>query len=176
MEPFSTGEALAHLRVDGDADHAYVTLLVATARARVEQDTHRALPVQSWTLALDSWAPCIELPLPPLRSVSEVRYIDTDGATQILASSAYRVDTSGEAGRIAPAFGSEWPQTRAIIGAIEIDFDAGYDVVPMPLQHAMKLLIGHWYENREQVVTGTIATSMPDGVAALISPYCVRYL
>ncbi|MBW5800068.1 head-tail connector protein [Halomonas elongata] len=39
------------------------------------------------------------------------------------------------------------------------------------LTTAMLLLIGHWYENREAVVMGTIATQVPMAVEALIAPY-----
>ncbi|MBB3142198.1 head-tail connector protein [Halomonas organivorans] len=39
------------------------------------------------------------------------------------------------------------------------------------LTTAMLLLIGHWYENREAVALGTIATELPMAVQALISPY-----
>ncbi|MBY5942774.1 head-tail connector protein [Halomonas sp. DP5N14-9] len=36
---------------------------------------------------------------------------------------------------------------------------------------AMLLLIGHWYENREAVVVGTITSEVPMAVEALIQPY-----
>lgn len=39
------------------------------------------------------------------------------------------------------------------------------------LTTAMLLLIGHWYENREAVAMGTIATQVPMAVEALITPY-----
>ncbi|MNQ91198.1 Phage gp6-like head-tail connector protein [compost metagenome] len=44
-----------------------------------------------------------------------------------------------------------------------------------PLTPALKLaallLIGHWYTNREAVVTGTIATTLPLAYDSLIHPY-----
>jgi len=39
------------------------------------------------------------------------------------------------------------------------------------LTTAMLLLIGHWYENREAVVTGSTATELPMAVHALIGPH-----
>lgn len=36
---------------------------------------------------------------------------------------------------------------------------------------AMLLLIAHWYENREAVVVGDTASSLPMAVDALITPY-----
>ena len=37
------------------------------------------------------------------------------------------------------------------------------------LKLAVKLLVGHYYRNREQVITGTIVTSLPEGFADLTS-------
>lgn len=39
------------------------------------------------------------------------------------------------------------------------------------LKLAALLLIGHWYTNREAVVTGTIATTLPLAYESLIHPY-----
>jgi uncharacterized phage protein (predicted DNA packaging) len=36
--------------------------------------------------------------------------------------------------------------------------------------HAIRLMVGSWYANREAVITGTIVTEMPMGVAALLRP------
>jgi uncharacterized phiE125 gp8 family phage protein len=37
------------------------------------------------------------------------------------------------------------------------------------LRSAIKLLVGHWYRNREEVITGTIAQQLPVSVQALIA-------
>ncbi|PSW53023.1 head-tail connector protein [Photobacterium leiognathi] len=39
------------------------------------------------------------------------------------------------------------------------------------LKLALKLMIGHYFRNREQVVTGTIVSNMPEGFAELTSSY-----
>jgi len=43
--------------------------------------------------------------------------------------------------------------------------------VPAPVEQAMLLLIGHWFENREAVNVGNIITSFPLGVDRLVAPY-----
>jgi hypothetical protein len=37
------------------------------------------------------------------------------------------------------------------------------------VKQAVNLLVGHWYENRRTVVTGTIAISVPFAVEALLN-------
>jgi len=43
--------------------------------------------------------------------------------------------------------------------------------VPEPLLQAMKLLVGHWFENREGVLIGVTARELPLAVQSLIFPY-----
>jgi hypothetical protein len=45
--------------------------------------------------------------------------------------------------------------------------------MPAAIKQALKLLIGHWYENRETVITGTISTALPFAAEALLAPYRV---
>lgn len=57
-------------------------------------------------------------------------------------------------------------------------YTAGYtesatNVWPAPddIQMAVRLLVGHWFENRESVVVGTNAVEIPMTVEMLIEPY-----
>ncbi len=64
----------------------------------------------------------------------------------------------------------------ATAGEIPNDPDTGEPieaglVLDADLTAAMLLLIGHWYENRESVVVGTITAELPMAVEALIGPY-----
>lgn len=112
-----------------------------------------------------------EVPMPPLQSVVSIQYIDTAGATQTLATTEYKVDSKNKPGRIAEAFGKTWPATRAEINAVTVQFTAGFgdtgNDVPENVKLGMQLLIGTWYRNHESVITGTIATRLPDGIEAL---------
>jgi hypothetical protein len=35
----------------------------------------------------------------------------------------------------------------------------------------MKLMMGHWFENRENVVVGTITAKLPEAASRLLAPY-----
>jgi len=165
-EPISTADAKSHLRVDVSDDDTLIDGLVTAAREHVEGLTRRALIDQTWYLVLDRFPASdltpIVVPLPPLKSVSSITYVDTAGTTQTWAASKYDVDSpsgpKARRGRIAPAFDEVYPDTREQLNAVTIEFIAGYGAgganVPEPIILGMKLLVGHWYEHRESVVVG----------------------
>jgi uncharacterized phiE125 gp8 family phage protein len=68
------------------------------------------------------------------------------------------------------------PAPGRIAAGIELDVTVGYGDasvdVPEALRQAIRLLVGHWYDNRGVVAPGTTqAVAMPETVAALIAPY-----
>ncbi len=139
----------------------------------------RCLLEQSWRQTVDHcWPPVIGLTLPPLKSVDSVMYIDANGAEQTLSPSLYRVTGAGSwLTEISPACGQSWPSVRWQTEAIWVTFTAGYGTgaedVPAPLLQAIRLLVGHWYQNREAVNVGNITGEIPLGVRTLLSPYKV---
>ena len=169
--------AKLHLRIDDASEDENVTRLIKAATSHVQQMTGRALLTQNWRLLLDSFpGGAIRVPMPPLHSVEAVTYIDAAGQEQTLPSSDYTVDSSGLFGAIWPAFGKSWPATIAHPMAVKVEFTAGYGdaaAVPADLQAALLLLVGHYDQNREAVVVGTISSDLPLGVAALLAPYTI---
>jgi uncharacterized phiE125 gp8 family phage protein len=177
-EPISLSEAKDHLRVTSTDDDTYITSLIKVARQHVEVVTSRALITQTWDYFLDSFSDEMEIPKAPLQSVTSIKYIDTDGNTQTLSTSVYTVDADSDPGKVLLAYNQSWPSVRSVNHAVTIRFDAGYGAatdVPEPIRQAMLLLIGHYYENRQQVIVGTITASLPMAVDALLAPYKVRY-
>lgn len=176
-EPLTTAEAKAHLRVDHSDDDAYIDALIKAARVYVESYLQRALITTEFRLNLDGFpASAIELH-PSLQAVSTLKYTDPDGVVQTWDSVNYVVDTDSVVGRLVPGYGLSWPSTRDMINAVQVTFTAGYGDnaadVPEPIRHAMRLLIGHLYENREAVNVGNIVSEMPFAIKALLDPHCV---
>ena len=175
-EPLTLEEAKAHLRVQNAAGDALIGRLIKAARHWAETYTARALITQTWELGLDRFPVGeIEVPRPPLKSVESITYIDSVGGTQVLAAGKYRVDADSEPGRITPVQGGAWPTTRAVTTAVTVRFTAGYGAagshVPEDIRQAMLLLVGSFYEHREDIVVGETAVRLPRGAEALLNPY-----
>lgn len=173
-EPISTADARTHCRVDDTTDNTYLDALVAAAREHCEMFTGRAFITQTWELYLDEFPAdgVIRIPKPPTASITHVKYYNVDGTLTTIDAADYSLDTVNEPARLTPAYGEVWPQTLCIPNAVVVRFVCGYgaagSAVPASIIHAMKLLVGHWYENREQVLTGTIASNLPMAVESLL--------
>lgn len=169
-EPVSLAEAKAHCHVETDVteDDTFFDALIAAARESCEARTRRQLVSATFALRLSGF-PCgdvIELPKPPLVSVSSITYVDVDGATQTLSTDVYEVDPYTTPGRVVLKYGQVWPSTRDQRNGVTITFVAGYAEVPKLLKQGMLMRIAHWYENREEVAPVSL---MPVPVGA---DYC----
>ena len=112
--------------------------------------------------------------LPPLQSVTSIKYYDSNGIQQTLDPSAYLVDVVSEPGRITPAPNTTWPATQARANAIEIIHVTGYASVPEGIKAWMKIRVATMYENREEVALMNRGKIEPlPYVDALLDPYRV---
>ncbi|MGO4811138.1 head-tail connector protein [Cupriavidus sp. 2MCAB6] len=164
-EPVSLEEAKLHLRVDTTDEDDLITGLIGTARMDAEKRMRRTLMQSGWTFTLDGFAGLYELPMAPLIAVGSIAYVDTDGASQVLSPAAYKVDATGEPGRVIPVGG--WPATAVQPAAVTVVFTAGYATaadVPRPIRNWMLLMIGEMYKDRE---------TSPDVPTGLLDPYKV---
>jgi uncharacterized phiE125 gp8 family phage protein len=184
-EPVSLEALKLHARIDDTTDDDLVADLGIAARQRVESDTGRALCTQKWVAWLDSFpfwsSEPIYLPLPPLTAVTKISYIDTNGTLVVWGATKYQTDgdtSMVQRGRILPAYGESWPDIRDVINAVKIEFTCGYGAateVPRQLKHAIKMLVGTWYEHRETLIVGVAASEIPAPAAYgwVIGPFIV---
>ena len=181
IDPVTLTEAKTHCRVDGTDDDALLTSLITAATQHISDGKNgwlgRALITQTWELLLDTFPTNeIRVPLPPLQSVTFVKYVDEDGVTQTISASDYEVDLASEPGWIIPVIDVDWPTPMQTINAVTVRFVCGYGNattdVPEAIRAGMLLLIGHWYAQREAVVVGQqAAVVLPMAVEALLMPY-----
>lgn len=151
--------------------------LIDAAYQYAEHYTQAVLATRSKTLVLDAFpagAGKIELPWTPVAAIDALDYITPEGIEQSLEAEALRLDTRGIYPTLAPQWGSQWPRTTGEPECITITATAGDEETPPDVQVALLLLIGHWYENRESVVIGTISSAVPMGVDMLLAPYRIH--
>lgn len=173
-EPLSLEEVRQHLRIPEEEDDGLLLAYLMAARRYFEDHDNRRLCTQTWELRLQHFpaSGIIEIPLRPLQVINSVKYINASGVETTVADTEYQVDADSFMPRLAPAPGKLWPLPLfGIFNPISINFDVGYDDVeggiPQHLKQALLLLIGHFYENREDT-TVTVLTSIPKGYDALI--------
>lgn len=186
-EPISLTEAKLHLRVDDDDQDALISGLIAAAREWAENYTRRSFVQRTLELRLDCFVSPIKLPSGPVISVTSVQYMDQAGVLQTLAADRYQVDLYGTPPCIVPVFGVVWPVTKyGTLNSVVVEYEAGYadsnvsppdlaDNVPSAVKAALKLIVGHLYENREAVVLANVqAIQLPMAVKSLLAPYEIR--
>lgn len=119
----------------------------------------------------------IDIPRPPLQSVTHViTYDDSDVATT-LDPASYYVDTASFVGRIVRRNAASWACPARTANGIEIQWIAGYGAdstaVPDNYRHAILLMIDHFYENRSAVVgveARDSSTPLPLGLDDMVLP------
>ncbi len=176
--PMSLNEAKAFLKLGDDDtdDDALIMALLRAAVRHVETFTGRVLITQTWRLTLDDWPSRsrlddqlwegvregadiveardhIEIPKPPLQSVTSFQIFNTSDTASSVATTVYFVDSESEPGRVGLKFGQVWPSiTLRPHNGIQITFTAGYgddaNGVPDDILAGLRLLLAHFYENR----------------------------
>ncbi|MFA5433133.1 MAG: head-tail connector protein [Candidatus Paceibacterota bacterium] len=180
-EPISLTEAKAHLRVTSTDEDTLIGAIIKAARQSAESMTRRSLASQVFEIALDDFPEEeIILPMPPVESITSIKYKNSDGVETTWDSAKY-VFYNSEPAKIIPAYGEVFPSfTPYPAGAVKVRFIAGYKtsgadvslVMPEAIKQALLLLIGSFYENREDLLSkGHIPKSLPFGVDALLYPY-----
>lgn len=189
-EPVSLADMKNHLRVESDitSDDTLISALIAAAREWCENYTRRSFVSRTLELRMDCFPDEILLPRGPVLSIGSVQYTAQDGTLTSLAAADYQSDLYSLPGRILPPFGSIWPiQKLGTMNSVLVTYDAGSVVgspsdeassqenVPAGAKAAIKLLVGHWYENREQVVVANVQpANLPLAVTALLGPLEIR--
>ena len=183
-EPLSVAEAKSQSKVTISDDDTLIGEYIVAARQYAEGVTRRAFVEQTWDYTLDRFPlDGIKLPIQPVSSVTYVQYVDTTGSTQTFTEGTspdtpkYDVFTDRPRTLITPKYNVVWPATRDHPSVVTVRFVAGYSTFPEDLKQALRLLVGHQYENREAVVFGvggTAVTELPLGVQAYLSQYMMR--
>lgn len=182
--PVTLAEVKLHSRIDYDVEDSLLTAMIGVAVDQMEGSAKgdkgflgRALLTQTWQLSLQDFPSGdeLELPKPPLQSVTSVTYKNTDGEVTTLPSSIYEVDTVREPGRIVLKDGESWPTVGDYLNAVTVTFVCGYTSLPEPLKMALLLLVKQQYDS---VRTGDKLAyeATEKAITSLTANYKVRWV
>lgn len=176
-EPITTAETKSHLRLVSNTegvhpDDTYIDSLIAAARAYAENVTGSAFATKTVVAVCGSFprSRFIELPVQPVASLTKVEYTDEDGITAEITDTL-SLDDYSLPPRLVLNPSENWPSaTLHPVNPIKITYQAG--ATPSDLiKSAMLLLIGHWYENREEVVSGVESYTVPFAADAILQQH-----
>lgn len=178
--PVGLNEAKKQLGLTDDFtdDDALIAGEIEDATAEAERYLGRALITQTWRLYRDAWpqdlrsdampywegwregpqtslrasAGGLELPKPPLQSVTHVKTYDDSDAATTFASSNYFVDTASEPARIVLRTSANVPVIERVANGLEVQFVVGYGDnqgdVPEPIRQGILMTVAWLYTNR----------------------------
>lgn len=185
------------MRVDISDDDVYIASLITASTEHIEHLTRRQLMPATWRLSLDCFPSQYQmrgtghretpdgmdilLPRPNLTGITHIKYADGLGVIQTLSSDVYTAQIDDEPGRVTLKYGQSWPVTLDITNAVVITYTAGFSVgtdeeisralVPKSIKQAILLLAGHWYENREATISGSISKEYEFAISCLCSQF-----
>jgi len=178
VQPVTMAMVKQQLRVTHSSEDDLISHLIDVATSHIFARTRYAMLAQTWEMRLDRFPSrrMMNFPFAPLSSVTSLKYDDVDNVEQTMDSSLYAVETGIWPGRLRLNTGQTWPTIYGNVDNVRAVFVCGNtsaSLVPADLKQAVLMGVGHWYANREDVVTGTIASSLARSIDSLIAPYVV---
>lgn len=174
----TTSEAKEHLKVDTTADDTLIGNLITAAVQSAQIYTNRFFLISQIIQYGDKWEDIKVLFKSKVASVISVKYYDSDNTLQTLSTDVWLADTKHQPARIGLKPNQDFPQLADRINAIEVTYKVGYgenaNDVPQGIKQAVLLTIGNWYQNRQDVVVGRIATELPKSAQYLLEQYKVQ--
>ena len=167
----------AHMRVTHTHEDTLISALRSAAISWVEE--HCNIKLGSYTAR--GYLPGFYssyIPIGPVTAISEVKYqttADKDYTSDLttLAAGNWYTDEISQPARIAFR---DYPSVyEYALTPVVVTFTAGYSTMPAPVLQAIRLLVSHLYENRQEEVAGTITARLKFGLEALLNPFRIIY-
>lgn len=167
----------AHMRVTHTHEDTLISALRSAAISWVEE--HCNIKLGSYTAR--GYLPGFYnsyIPIGPVTAISEVKYqttADKDYTSDLttLAAGNWFTDEISQPARIAFR---DYPSVyEYALTPVVVTFTAGYSTMPAPVLQAIRLLVSHLYENRQEEVAGTMTTRLKFGLEALLNPFRIIY-
>jgi uncharacterized phiE125 gp8 family phage protein len=176
--PVSLTEAKSHLKVDTTADDTYITSIIKAATQLSEEYTNRFFIDTVIDQTCSDFAQLQTLFKSKVSAVAHVKYYDSDNSLQTLSATIYDTQLQYEPSQIQLADDKSFPtitkRNDAVVARYTVGYGSAASDVPEIIKQAILLTIGNFYQNRNSVVIGRIATELPMNVKWLLDTYKVQ--
>jgi len=176
--PVSLTEAKSHLKVDTTADDTYITSIIKAATQLSEEYTNRFFIDTVIDQTCSDFAQLQTLFKSKVSAVAHVKYYDSDNSLQTLSATIYDTQLQYEPSQIQLADDKSFPEITkrndAVVARYTVGYGSAASDVPEIIKQAILLTIGNFYQNRNSVVIGRIATELPMNVKWLLDTYKVQ--
>jgi len=172
-EPVSTAQMKQWLNID-DACTEFDTMIAAmipAARKMVENLTGFKLGEATFDISFTGFDVELWLEVGGVTTVSSLKYYDGTNVLQTISATNYLTQLVEFPYMIYPAYNYTYPVTYDRWNAVIVNVTTGATAYPAPLLTALKMMVGHWFENRQDVVTGHSANEIPKTSGYLIDIY-----
>lgn len=168
--PVSTRDMKAHLRVTGSEEDYLIESYTRAAVAALDGmgELGRAIVSQSWAESFQTASRDVNLAMTPAQSITSVKYYDDSNTLQTANLSDFTLYKGDDWAFVRS---DNWPTGYDRPDAITVEYVAGYGPagsVPVDICHAIKLIVAHWYENREDASAANL-NNIPRGATMLIN-------
>ena len=146
--PVSLDDMKEHLRVDANDENNLIQFYIDACAASLgpEGELGQAIIPETWDESFQSPPRDVYLTVLPARSIESVTYFDKDNVQQTAILSDFALYSSD---RWSFVRSENWPGTFDRPDAITVRYEAGFDSVPLEVAQAVKMIVAHWYQNRE---------------------------
>lgn len=165
-----------HLAIEND-ETAFDDLLadyIRSAAAYLQAECHLALISTTYVAYWDHWpdSEILKVPLWPVSSITSLKYLDTSGTETTISGLQSDLISCPCRVRLA-ASSTSWPILQTdTLNRVRLTFVAGYGAdalaVPDMAKHAIKMLVAHWFRNRETVLVGSSSKELEHATDSLL--------
>tara|TARA_R110001606_G_scaffold116277_2_gene245168 strand:- start:3941 stop:4495 length:555 start_codon:yes stop_codon:yes gene_type:complete len=168
----SVADLKTFCRVDGTAEDTLVSNFRDAAISYIESACNIRIGDVTAEGYLDQFEPT-SFPFGPVSAISSVEYLNQSNVLTTLPASKYYFEIDGSAGRMNFL---NYPTVYSYaLNRVKINFTVGYPEaeVPQGILQAIRILVAHYYENRQPSVVGKTVNAVPYSVDALLNNFRV---
>ena len=168
----SVADLKTFCRVDGTAEDTLISNFRDAAIGYIESACNIRIGDVTAEGYLDKFQPT-RFPVGPVSAITSIEYLNQSNVLTTLPTSNYYFEIDSSAGRI--NFMNFPTLESYALNRVKINFTVGYAeaAVPQGILHAIRILVAHYYENRQAAVVGKTVNAVPFSVDALLNNYRV---